>query len=214
MAPQSVSVIMGVMAKNERTYMERTLVVLKPDAIQRGIVGDIVSRFEKVGLKIIGAKMMRPSAELADRHYPKDRRAFIEGMGNKTLDNYKELGKDPLAEFGHADPHKIGLMLQKWLVEFITSDPVLALVLEGPHAVELVRKICGPTLPSKAQPGTIRGDFSFDSSSLANERKRPIRNLIHASGDVKEAEFEVNLWFAPEELFEYDTIHQRHMLGD
>lgn len=193
--------------------MERTLIILKPDAIQRGIIGDIVSRFERVGLKIVGAKMMRPNEELANKHYPKERREFIEGMGKKTLDNYKELGKDAVAEFGHEDPHKIGLMLQKWLVEFITSDPVLAIVLEGPHAVELTRKICGSTLPSKALPGTIRGDYSFDSSALANEGKRPIRNLIHASGDKAEADFEVGLWFSDDELFEYDTVHQRHMLA-
>lgn len=193
--------------------MERTLIILKPDAIQRGIIGDIVSRFERVGLKIVGAKMMRPNEELANKHYPKERREFIEGMGKKTLDNYKELGKDAVAEFGHEDPHKIGLMLQKWLVEFITSDPVLAIVLEGPHAVELTRKICGATLPSKALPGTIRGDYSFDSSALANEGKRPIRNLIHASGDKAEADFEVGLWFSDDELFDYDTVHQRHMLA-
>lgn len=191
--------------------MERTLVILKADAVQRGIMGDIISRFEKVGLKVVGMKMLVPDEGLANKHYPVERREFIEGMGNKTLENYMEQGKDPLVEFGHADPHKIGLQVQKWLVEFITSGPVVALVLEGPHAVELVRKIVGHTLPAKAQPGTIRGDYSFDSSALANDSKRPIRNLIHASGNVEEAEFEVKLWFKPEELFEYDTVHQRHM---
>lgn len=191
--------------------MERTLVILKSDAVQRGIMGDIISRFEKVGLKVVGMKMLVPDEGLANKHYPVERREFIEGMGNKTLENYREQGRDPKAEFGHDDPHKIGLQLQKWLVEFITSGPVVAFVLEGPHAVELVRKIVGHTLPAKAQPGTIRGDYSFDSSALANDNKRPIRNLIHASGNVEEAEFEVQLWFNPDELFEYDTVHQRHM---
>lgn len=191
--------------------MERTLVILKADAVQRGIMGDIISRFEKVGLKIVGMKMLVPDEALANKHYPADRREFIEGMGNKTLENYVEQGKDPLAEFGHADPHKIGLQVQRWLVEFITSGPVVAFVLEGPHAVELVRKIVGHTLPAKAQPGTIRGDYSFDSSALANESKRPIRNLIHASGNREEAELEINLWFKSDELFKYDTVHQRHM---
>ncbi|PID32154.1 nucleoside-diphosphate kinase [Candidatus Saccharibacteria bacterium] len=191
--------------------MEQTLIILKPDAVQRGIIGEIVSRFEKMGLKLIGAKMIKPDNDLADRHYPIERREFIEGMGNKTLENYKEQGKDPQAEFGHEDPHKIGLELQKWLVEYLTSDPVLALVFEGPHAVELARKVVGHTLPSKALPGTIRGDFSFDSSALANESKRPIRNLIHASGNVEEARFEIGLWFSQSELFQYDAIHQAHM---
>ena len=193
--------------------MERTFIILKADAVQRGIVGDIIARFEKVGLKLVGLKMLRPDEALANKHYPKDRQEFIEGMGQKTLDNYAEQGKDAMAEFGHADPHKIGLAVQKWLVEFLTSGPVIAMVLEGPHAVELTRKLVGHTLPLKAQPGTIRGDFSFDSSALANENKRPIRNLIHASGNTEEANLEINLWFRPEEMFNYDAIHQRHMIA-
>ncbi len=191
--------------------MEKTLVIIKPDAIQRGIIGDIIQRFEKVGLKMVGAKMLVADRELADKHYPKDRDAFITGMAQKTLDNYKELGMDPMEDFGTNDPKEIGLKIQSWLVDFLTSGPVFAFVLEGPHAVEVVRKISGFTLPSKAAPGTIRGDYSFDSSSMANLAKRPIRNLIHASGDAEEAEFEINLWFRDDELYEYDTIHQKHM---
>ena len=193
--------------------MERTLIVLKPDGLQRGIAGEIITRFERVGLKLVGAKMMRPDRDLADKHYPKDRMSFIEGMGKKTLENYEEQGKNPHDDFGHADPKKIGLLVREWLVDYITSDPVLALVFEGPHAVELARKIVGHTLPFKAQPGTIRGDYSFDSSALANDSKRPIRNLVHASGDVDEAKFEIPLWFTDEELFgTYDAVHQKHML--
>lgn len=191
--------------------MERTFIILKADAVQRGLVGEIIARFEKVGLRLAGLKMLQADEDLANRHYPVSRREFIEGMGKKTLENYAEQGKDALAEFGHTDPHKIGLEVQKWLVDYLTAGPVVALVLEGPHAVELVRKLVGHTLPLKAQPGTIRGDFSFDSSALANENKRPIRNLIHASGNAEEAEFEINLWFRPEELFDYDSVHQRHM---
>ncbi len=192
--------------------MERTLVVLKPDAVQRGIMGDIITRFEKVGLKIIGAKMFVPSKELLDKHYPVDRTEFIAGMGQKTIDNSKELGIDVTKQFGHEDPYKIGLQLQQWLVEFMQSAPALAIVLEGPHAIEIVRKIRGHTLPSKAMPGTITGDYSFDSSSLANGTNRPIRNLVHASGNAEEAEFEIGLWFSESELFDYETVHQQHML--
>lgn len=193
--------------------MERTLMVLKADAVQRGLVGDIISRFEKVGLKIVGMKMLQPDVELANRHYPVERRDFIEGMGNKTLQNYQELGKNAVEEFGHADAHKIGLEIQKWLVDYLTSGPAVAIVLEGPHAIELVRKITGHTLPIKAQPGTIRGDYSFDSSSYANESRRPIRNLIHASGDKNEANHEISIWFKPDELFDYRTLHQHHMIA-
>ncbi len=194
--------------------MEKTLVVLKTDAVERGIVGDIITRFEKVGLKIVATKMLRASRDLADKHYPKDRTEFIKGMGQKTLDNYKDLGQDPKKEFGEDDPHKIGLMVQEWLVDFLTAGPVIAMVIEGPHAIELVRKICGFTLPSSAAPGTIRGDYSFDSSSLANADKRPIKNLVHASGEADEAEYEIGLWFSDDEIHEYDTIHQKHMKGE
>jgi nucleoside-diphosphate kinase len=190
---------------------ERSLVILKPDAIQRGIIGDVITRFERVGLKLVGAKMLIPSPELADKHYPKDRDSFILGMAEKTLENYKELGIDPNDDFGTDDPKEIGLKIQKWLVDFLTSAPVFAFVVEGPHAVEVVRKIVGATLPSRAAPGTIRGDYSFDSSALANLSKRPIRNLIHASGDKEEAEFEINLWFGDDEIYAYDSVHQKHM---
>ncbi len=192
--------------------VERSLIVLKPDAIARGLVGEIISRFEKIGLKIVGMKMMRISEELADKHYPADREEFITGMGHKTLDNYKELGKDPQDDLGTNDPHKIGLMIHRWTVEFMRSGPVIAAVLEGPHAVELIRKIRGHTLPLKALPGTITGDLSFDSSALGNLHKRPIRNLVHASGTVEEANFEVALWFTPDELFDYDAIHHAYMI--
>ncbi len=186
---------------------ERTLIILKPDAVQRGLIGDIVSRFERIGLKIIGAKFFVPTEELLNKHYPTDRTEFIEGMGHKTLDNYKDLGLDPKAVLGTDDPVEIGKLVQKWLVDFMVSAPVFAVVLEGPHAIEIVRKVRGHTLPLKAEPGTITGDYSFDSSSLANDQQRPIRNLVHASGNREEAEFEIGLWFEPGELHDYSTVH-------
>jgi len=193
--------------------MERTLVLLKPDAVQRGIIGEIISRFEKSGLKLIATKMVRANEDLAKKHYPSDRREFIEGMGRKTLGSYKEQGLNANEAFGTEDPHAIGLQVQQWLVDSLTSSPIIALVLEGPHAVELVRKICGNTLPIKANPGTIRGDYSFDSPALANSEKRAIRNLVHASGDKAEADFEIKLWFTESELHSYDSAHQKHMTG-
>lgn len=187
---------------------ERTLIILKPDAVQRGLIGDIVGRFEKIGLKIIGAKFFVPTEELLNKHYPLDRTEFITGMGQKTLDNYNDMGLDPHDFFGTDDPHEIGKVVQKWLVDFMVSAPVFAVVLEGPHAIEIVRKVRGHTLPLKAGAGTITGDYSFDSSALANSERRPIRNLVHASGNEEEAEFEINLWFKPEELYDYGTAHQ------
>jgi nucleoside-diphosphate kinase len=180
--------------------MEKTLVLLKPDAVSRGLVGEIISRFEKAGLKLIAAKMVTPSKNLANKHYPTERREFIEGMGNKTLENYQEEGMDPQADLGTSDPHEIGLQIQGWMVDFITSSPVMALVLEGDNAIAHVRSLAGHTVPVKAEAGTIRGDYSDDSPTKANKEKRPILNLVHASGDKAEADFEINLWFTPDEL--------------
>lgn len=191
--------------------MEQTLVVLKPDTVSRGLVGEITARFEKVGLKIVAAKLVRVSTEHANKHYPTSRTEFIEGMGNKTLENYQKLGFDAKKELGTDNAHEIGLTIQKWLVEMITSGPVFAFVFEGPHAVELVRKLCGHTLPLLSPPGTIRGDYSFDSSYLANTAKRPIKNLIHASGTVDEAKYEIPLWFKSDELYTYTRTDEAVM---
>ncbi|HXY18221.1 MAG TPA: nucleoside-diphosphate kinase [Candidatus Nitrosopolaris sp.] len=180
--------------------MERTLVLLKPDAVQRRLVGDIISRFEKAGLELVATKMVRPDEELAHKHYPTSRRDFIEGMGNKTLGDYKLSGLNPVDDFGSDDPYKIGLQVQKWLVDFLTSGPVMALVIEGRGAIAQVRKLAGNTIPVLAEKGTIRGDHSDDSPSKANAEKRAIKNLVHASGDKAEADFEINLWFTPDEL--------------
>lgn len=192
--------------------MERTLVIIKPDAVKRGIIGDIISRFEKVGLKIIGCKMFVPTKELLNKHYPVDREEFIIGMAQKTIENCQEQGIDIKKVFKTDNPKKIGLEIQKWLVDFMVSSPIIALVIEGPHVIEVVRKIRGHTLPLKAVPGTITGDYSFDSSMLGNEQGRPIKNLVHASGNKQEAEFEVSLWFNESELFsDYKTVHQSYM---
>jgi len=191
--------------------MEQTLVVLKPDAVARGISGEIISRFERVGLKLVACKLIKVSKELAEKHYPKDREEFIRGMGQKTLDNYKALEIDVKKELGTDDNYQIGLMIRQWLIEMITAGPVLAMVWEGPHAVELVRKLAGHTLPLAASPGTIRGDYSFDSSYLANTGKRAIKNLLHASGNLEEAKYEVSLWFSQDEIYQYERVEEKVM---
>ncbi len=191
--------------------MEKTFVILKPDAIQRGIVGDIISRFEKVGLKIVAAKMIVADKKTLDKHYPADRKEFLQGIGKNTLRSYEEMGLKPEEQFADLDPAVIGAQVREWLVDFMMSGPVLAMVLEGPHAIEIVRKIVGSTLPQKSAPGTIRGDYSFDSSYLANTNNRPIRNLIHASGNGEEADMEIDLWFSESEIHDYETVHQKHM---
>lgn len=191
--------------------LERTLIILKPDAIARGLIGEITSRFEKVGLKIVAAKLLKSNKNLTGKHYPLEREEFIKGMGQKTLDNYHKLGVDVKKEFGTEDAYELGKIIREWLMDMMTSGPVFAMVLEGPHAVELVRKICGPTLPLMAAPGTIRGDYSFDSSYLANVGKRGVKNLIHASGSLEEAKYEIPLWFTTEEILPYERVEEKIM---
>ncbi|MEX2006764.1 MAG: nucleoside-diphosphate kinase [Candidatus Saccharimonadales bacterium] len=183
--------------------MERTLVLLKPDALQNGLVGEIITRFEKAGLKLVATKMVWPSEDLANQHYPKHRQEFIKGMGHKTLESYQEADHNPQDNFGTDNPHEIGLQLQKWLVHFLVSGPVIALVLTGPKVISAVRDIAGHTIPAKAEKGTIRGDYSDDSAIAANKESRSIKNLVHASGDKEEAEFEIKLWFSEDELHSY-----------
>ena len=146
--------------------------------------------------------------DLADKHYPADRDELWIAIGNKTLDNYKALEMDAHKVLGTNDAKKIGDMVRVWLLDYIVSGPVFAVVLEGPHAVELVRKICGHTLPLLSLPGTIRGDYSYDSSALANTAKRAIKNLIHASGNKEEADYEIPLWFTKAEICSYSRVDE------
>jgi len=183
--------------------MEQTFVAVKPDGVQRGLTGEILRRFEQAGLKIIGLKIIQVSKELAEQHYPADRQEMIEGIGNKTLADYQKLELDAKKELGTDNAAEIGELVRSWLADYITSGPVVAMVLESPHAIELVRKMVGNTMPLSANPGTIRGDFSYDSAFVGNTRKRPVKNLIHASGNKAEAEYEISLWFSQQELVEY-----------
>jgi len=183
--------------------MEQTLVILKPDAVKRGLIGNILTRFENVGLTLVAAKFLTAERKLVESHYPADREELWVGIGNKTLENYKNLEMNPIESLGTDDAKEIGKMVRVWLMDYLMEGPVLVLVLESPHAVELVRKITGHTLPLVSAPGTIRGDFSFDSSYLANSNKRPIKNLIHASGNVEEAQYEIPLWFSKDEIQSY-----------
>ena len=191
--------------------MEKTLIVLKPDAVLRGLTGEILARFEKAGLKIVASKMVLVTKELAEKHYPADRKALWVGIGNKTLSHYKEVEADAKKLLGTDDPAEIGALARVWLLDYITSGPVFAAVFEGPHAVEMVRKIVGHTLPLKSAPGTIRGDYSFDSSFLANNAKRAIINLIHASGELDEAAYEIPLWFSKKEIVSYERADHAAM---
>lgn len=173
--------------------IEETLVLIKPDGMRRNLIGKIIARFEKEQLKIIGLKLVKADKKLAEKHYT-DTDAQIIGMGNKTLGTTGEKKSNEI--FGTIEPKEIGLQLRDWLLQFITSIPVAAMVLEGEEAVQKVRKIAGFTDPSKAEKGTIRGDMGVDSIPKANEERRATENLIHASGSVEEAQQEIALWFS------------------
>ena len=190
---------------------ERTLVILKPDAVLRGVSGEILTRFEKVGLKIVAMRMVTVTKELADRHYPVTREEWVKMMGEKTLENYQKYGISAQERHGTEDTLKLGLMIRDWLIEYMQESPVLVMVLEGAHAVELVRKIVGHTLPLLSPPGTIRGDYAYDSSYLANKVARAIKNLIHASGNVEEAEYEIPIWFSEDQIFSYSRVEEKVM---
>lgn len=189
---------------------EQTLILAKPDALQRGIVGEIIRRFETRGFKIVGLKMIQPSADHIKKHYLATREQ-LEGMGNKSLENLKQLGLDVIKVLGTDNALEIGKMINDWNFGFLSSSPVVAMVFEGPHAVDMARKIVGNTLPFKADLGTIRGDFSVDSSTLGNFNKRPIRNIVHASGSISEAKREIKHWFSQKEIFQYKRVDESIM---
>ena len=174
--------------------MEETFVMIKPDGVQRRLIGRIVSRFEDVGLTLRAMRWMVASRDLIERHYP-DSEDWLRIVGEKTLTFHQEYGIDPLSTIGTTDPLESGRQVRAWLGDFIISGPVVAMVLEGNHAVQIVRKMVGHTIPAFADPGTIRGDFSMDSPDWANLEHRSVRNLIHASGTVEEAKVEITLWF-------------------
>lgn len=191
---------------------ERSLVFLKPDGVQRGLIGEVIARFERAGLKVVGMKMIKPRLDLLDRHYSGDE-VFLQGLGRKTSESFENFGLDVEAKMGTRDLLQIGKQVRAWLIDYVLSGPVVAFVLEGVHAVTVVRKLVGDTLPYRAAPGTIRGDFCTDSPTVANLMKRGVHNLIHASGSVEEAAAEIPLWFKPDELHGYERANGRSMFG-
>ncbi|MFH1326620.1 MAG: nucleoside-diphosphate kinase [archaeon] len=176
--------------------------------LKKHLIGETIKRFEARGLKIVALQLVHPTKEQMDSHYPKDK-DWITGLGNNTVKGYKEfeIPTTLMEDYGTEDPYEIGILVRGWLIEFMTSGPIVKMVIEGLHAIKAVRKIVGQTIPAFAEPGTIRGDFSIDSPDYANMKKRAIKNLIHASGNKEEARHEIQLWFSPEDLHDYKTIH-------
>ncbi len=180
---------------------ERTLIVIKPDGVQRTLVGEIIKRYERVGLKLVGMKMFVPTEEHIEKHYtldPEWRRI----TGEKTIASYIKKGDTPWT----TDPLEVTKVVLENLKRFMTSGPVISMVWEGAHAVEISRKVTGGTEPRTSDVGTIRGDFVLDSYMVSDTDKRAVRNLVHASGSVKEAEMEIAHWFDEEELTNYRLV--------
>ena len=186
---------------------EQTFVMVKPDGVRKGLTGEIIRRFEQRDLKIVALDMFMPTHKQMDEHYPTDE-AWIRRLGQKSLGTYEKYGVDPVKELGTADEFEIGKMVRKWLLDYMTSAPLVKMIVQGIHAVDVVRKIAGPTLPYKAEVGTIRGDFSIDSPRLANSEKRAVANLLHASETPEEAAHEIAHWFGKGAM-----IHQYKRFG-
>lgn len=186
---------------------ERTFVIIKPDGVQRSMIGQIISRFERVGLKITAMKFLVPAAEQCWTHYNKDE-AWFQSKGERIVKGREERKlpiEKPAIEYGR---DIIGQ-----LVTFMTSGPVLAMVIEGNQAVGIVTKLVGGTEPLTSDIGTIRGDFTLDSYDLAGLDSRAVRNLIHCSDKPEEAEREIKIWFAEKEIIKYRSINEQ-MLYD
>jgi len=183
---------------------ERTLVIIKPDAIQRTLVGEIIGRYERIGLKLVAMKMFVPTAEMVEQHYtldPEWRRI----TGEKTIKGYIDKGMTPPT----TDPLEVTTALLKKLKKYMTAGPVVAMIWQGAHAVKIVRKITGGTEPLTSDVGTIRGDYVLDSYQMSDTDGRAIRNLVHASGSVKEAEDEIAHWFDKKEIIDHKLITEQ-----
>ncbi len=182
---------------------EKTLILIKPDGVQRSLIGEIIKRFERSGLKLIALKMAVPTAELVEKHYLTDPE-WRRKTGEKTIESYKKRGKNPPS----VDPLEITKIVLENLKKYMSSGPVVAMVWQGLHAVPIVRKITGGTEPLTSDVGTIRGDFTIDSYEISDIDGRAVRNLIHASGSPDEAEKEIPIWFNNHEVFNYRLVQE------
>ncbi len=188
---------------NYDSKQERSLVLVKPDGVQRGLIGESIRRYEQCGLKLVALKIVVPTKEQALAHYSVDPEWAIK-TGTKSIESWKAKGLTPPTE----DPVELAEAVRKQLVTFLSSGPVVAMVWQGMNAIGVIRKITGGTEPLTSVPGTIRGDYTIDSYSAADSDKRAVRNIIHASGSVDEAKAEMTLWFKPDEILNYRLVSE------
>lgn len=186
---------------------EKTLVLVKPDGVKRGLIGEIIKRIERRGLKIIALKMLAVDRAHLENHFPKSDE-WVGRLGDKGLATFADYKLDPKEHLGTGDRMEIGKMVKESLFEYMTSGPIAAMVVEGIHAIDMVRKLAGHTLPFKAEMGTLRGDYSVDSPTVANVEGRAIHNIMHASETPEEAGNEIALWFKKDELHSYKRAEE------
>lgn len=206
-------------AKLNKTIFEikhqRTFCMIKPDGVMRGLIGEIVRRLEKAGLKVVAMKMITPTEEMVRNHYPTSDERWIARLGSKAKSGLDGLPLSAKEVYGTDDESELGHTALGGLIEYMQSGPVVAMVVEGIQSIDMVRKLAGPTLPFKAEMGTIRGDFSVDNPVVANVEGRSIHNLFHASENTEEAEHEIKLWFGGETICDYslgsdDIMYCKH----
>jgi nucleoside-diphosphate kinase len=194
---------------------QRTFVMIKPDGVMRGLIGEIIHRVEKAGLKVVAMKMMVPDEQLIKDHYPTSDEKWIARLGSKAKSGLDGLPLEAKEVYGTDDEKSLGETALAGLIQYMQSGPVVAMVVEGMQAIDMMRKLIGATLPFKAEMGTIRGDYSVDSPVVANVEGRSIHNLVHASEIPSEAEHEIALWFKGETICDYslggeDIMYCKH----
>lgn len=188
-----------------KPHEERTLVILKPDTVQRSLIGEVIRRFERTGLKFTAMKMLVPEKDQLLEHYHKDDEWF-EKKGNRIIEDLKSHGL-PVTK----DAMAYGREIIDTIVKYMTAAPVIAMIIEGNEAVAVVTKLVGTTEPSTSDVGTIRGDYTVDSYGHSSYENRAVRNLIHCSESPEEAEREIQVWFKDEEVMQYVTAQERIM---
>lgn len=199
--------------KLQTVKAQRTFCMVKPDGVMRGLIGDIIQRLEKAGLKVVALKMVQPDEAMVRKHLPADDEAWVFRLGEKSLSGFEGLDVTPKEVLGTDDKTTLGKEVVESLVGYLTSGPVVCMVVEGIQAIDMVRKLAGHTLPFKAAVGSIRGDYSVDSPSIANAEKRAIHNLFHASENEREAANEIKLWFGNDPVHDYQLTHEAVSYG-
>ncbi len=187
---------------------EKSLVIIKPDGVQRSLIGEVIKRLERVGLKLVALKFQIPTADQAKSHYTIDPE-WIEKTGRKSIAGLEKNGKDVSGLM----PIEVGNTILTRLQRYLSSGPVVVMVWQGAHSVDVIRKLVGGTEPRTSDVGTIRGDFVHDSYEISDMENRNVRNVVHASGTVEEAKKEIDVWFGLDEIISY-KLAQEDILYD